>query len=643
MEHSGITRNILSINMLLLLLASFCCFPAPGKAYYYGRPVQIVEQQFQRFAQDQPDLSFDDSNKLHIVWKDLRDSYSHIYHRDAVSGYFTMASERCDAAGDCGFTDCGLSMPTATFFTDNSEPRLGLFYSSLQTPFLRFSVADLSGSWVSVNNIPDPSSATTDYSTASIGDTVYFAYIDAGAIFLRRYVNGSWSSDFMTLTPATNYIYFNVDICCDADGFVYLVFEEKQTQSPFMARTIITRIQSISDLTFGTTSFREVTQASASNPDSAPAVVAAGAHSSGDLFVAVAFIDQSTRVACMTEGDVDWVTTTSQMWENGTFAFASSTVNVNAQKPDIALGPDSSLHVIWMDDHVNSLVFKLYATISFNFGQPGTFLPARQIAPANSQMHSVNNAKIQVSPFTGDAAIVFDQNTGENSDTYLSWNFPSMQDPCDDPTFPGWDSHSGIDVDQNPPGHPGNPAYKFRTNSVKGELLRDFGSDSMQGSIDFWFYDPFNSGGETEDFMVSISGDDGTKISVSRMMGVRNTIRATEYAFKADSGDWVLTGRSRTEDWHHVQIDVSDEGILMYLDPETYPDPINDPSTIDPDYFEFVSFNRVELQGGSDAVPYYVDDFTIIAEPFSRNVPSLSFVGILGLLLGFFGLMFRKR
>lgn len=176
-----------------------------------------------------------------------------------------------------------------------------------------------------------------------------------------------------------------------------------------------------------------------------------------------------------------------------------------------------------------------------------------------------------------------------------------------------------------------------------GELQQTF-TELQQGLIDFWFYDGYGSDPiyETTDFTVEIKAElPGSKIGVVRAIGIVNANNSHHYQ-SYDGSTWqTILAFTRSEGWHHVQIEVGDSGITIQLDADLY-------FTAQPVYsdLDFQAFDELVFTGGETEGPYYLDnvnvDSSVVGEVL---VPALSPTALilLALALGFIVWLQRTR
>ena len=626
-----------------ILVFLFLFISSASRAYVYGGTVPVVEEAFQSYMQFAPDIVFDSDDYLHAVWVDSRFSYKYIFNRMGVNGEFGGSSQRADFANGCDSIDCNENFPYLIFRTEGPNKILNVLYRSDEPPPLRLSEFDFA-SWYEVSGPSLIGSPTSDYSVACYGSNVYVAYLSPTGISFQRYTGSStWASDTYYISPGPNNTFYDVDIAVDSDGYLYAAFTYQQDSPSFEQKTVICRSQDIANLTTGFTELRDVVAVSTNGYDRMNSLAVSGLYPSS-LLVSVAFIDDSLgpkQVRCVSESNFDWTSTTPPaMYLNGTWTIVSSSIALNPQDPDIKIDSSNRIHVVWSDERAGTGLNKIYVANSEDSG--ATFLNEYLISNPDPLCTAIM-PRIATSAISDSLAIVFEEWDGYYNKIKVTWNATGFNDNCDDPSFPGWDTHSGVEVELNPPDHSGNPAYKFTGSKSRGLLEKDYGTTKMTGSIDFWFYDS-GSTVDGEDFSVAVYGDDGTDAGVYRMLGVRNAIRADEYALNVD-GTWMLTGRSRIADWHHVSIMVDFNGIRIYLDPENYSDPIN-LLTLDPNRSFFTNFSRIAFLGnGSIGTEYFIDDVSIVANPINAtiDVPASNYWGLMLALITISAFIFIRK
>jgi len=645
--NGDILRVVVSCMIAVFLISGWCSHIL---AYPYGVTVQVVEPTYADETQTNPDLNFSNTGDLHLVWSDIRDpipfDYVHIFYRSAFGGAFSIPSERVDSIG----SDESLDMPVIDF---RSGTLIDVLYKQeVAAPYMR--LTEYNGAvWTDVSGGPtqSPFAPMTDYAVAGEGDNLYMAYIVSNGIMVDQYDGNLWHAWEIT-APGTEYA-FNVDLCIDDAGFLYIVYDYVQVDIPYDHWTIVQRSNQVGDITAGFTWPREVIVPNMTNVPGQPSIDAMGSFAVGNLAVIIAYYGDTmgpSHIYCIAEGSVDWQNTSSQFWESGQLNIVTD-MPVTAENPDIAIG-NFEVHVVWAD--MRTAYNAIYADMSYNPFIPGSFYSDQLISkPGGDESPSPAHPRITAYPASDEIAIAYDlAETVDNC--YLVWNAIGFTDDCSNPLFPGWTAHSGVDVDYNPPYRTGNPAYVFQISKRNrgGTLEQDY-PEQNEGTIDYWFYDPFGEQGSEdpdEDFWVQIYGDNAAKISVYRMLGVRNAITdSTTYSFRVNTDAWQNTGRYRSHGWHHVSVivehDPPDQGIKIYLDPETETALLND-SGLDPNASEFTSFSNFLFESTATQVEYFIDDVVIDAEPVggpSPDVPTLTPIGIIILMIGFLAFFFKRN
>ncbi len=620
----------------IIMFVGLCLLAGTVKAYYYYGDEEIcfIEPSYRSFVQANPDIAFDDLGVLHMVWHDERETNDHIYHRMyREDGFLQNEGRRADYNTDCLVGNCYLNDPKIMYRDGSGSNFMNLLFSSQASPdHLLMSELQLTpDNWIDIGSITSNinlPTITSDYAVTGYGDTIFIAYVKNEEVHVTSY-NGAWTSTPFSFVPGSGSYYRNVDIATDDAGYVYLAFDNED-MNLMQKKVNITRSLNVADIS-NFALMREVySPQDYSFPDNQPRLDVRGKYDLSTLMVTVLIRVQDDLVS-ITEQNADWVNLTDPMYIGGTSL--SLITSSYMGRYDVAIDMIGYIHAVWAD--FGGTYNQIYAAQSRDSGS--TFSSLQEITDGTS---NATEPVIAVSEYN-DIAIAYER-MDVASTVYARVVLGGFYDSCDDPSFPNWESHTGVEVSYEQSHDEGGASYKFQTSNLRGQLLEDLGSQNAEGTIEFWFYEndpPWTLSGDG-DFWVEIDGDDGTKSGVYQMLGVKNGTSDTYYSYNtSDTSDWVATTRQRSAGWHQVIITVDETGSTAYLDPAVDPNPVFTSSMI--------TFNQVQLQGGSDATPYYVDDIRIVTDIVDTplDVPSLTGTGAVMLLgiLGFMLMRWRRR
>jgi hypothetical protein len=604
-------------------------FVPQGLAYYrYGNSVLFVEPSQLASEQFQPSVEFDITGQLHMVWSDNRDIVRHIYHRQMSRNGSFDPSGRADMEGECATFECNLDLPEIVFTLSNNTGYMAC-YGTYGSPFIAASQYDMTPIplWTQVTS-PDNSTPIGQHlSMDTYGIHVFLAYEYGNGIRLNRYTDVGWDSPY-TLSPAAGITYSNPDIATDSIGFVYLVVDEFDS-SLGIHRVLAARSNS-TDSVSGFNSFREVDTPDTLGIEANPAISVTGIAPS-NVYVAIGYIgvfNGDGMVYCRYEHNGGWSGGTPMIGNKSQACSWTSGAGMSPENPDITFARNHEIHMTWQDSRLGQS--EIFAAVSYN--QAVFFLHDQRISIDAFGTSPATYPRLAQFPLDNDIVIAYQRrDTSGLSHVFATLDLAAFYDQCDDPSFLNWTSHNGVDVDTF-----GLNGLSFRLHSstIKGQLIEDYGSNHMVGSVEFWFYDSLS---EDPDFYMSMHGDDGVKSGVYRMVGISNATTKSDYSVY-DGTSWQdLASHPRTNDWHHVVVLVQSEspGIMIYLDPEIDPVPVHASPN-------FVWFDQVIFQGGTDTDPYFVDDIRIVAEA-EINLPALTLPGSLLLLMAFAALLITRR
>ncbi|MBN1354845.1 hypothetical protein JXA40_01100 [bacterium] len=627
-----VTANFRGVVFALLI----CLFPVTVLSYMYGGTVPIIEDVYLPLEQTSPDIIFNDMGYLQAVWRDVRppDAFAHIYHRFGTGGVFIGSSVPVDTET----VDNGLDYPrigsrgTMPGFLDVIVSRNNPNY---------LSIYEYDGNWMELLGYPLPLNPTQDYAVTTYADHVYFAYIhEFNNKITIAHFDGGWS-DVFDIESVSTETFANVDLCTDAEGFIYIAYDFIDAQSYGIARRSINKVT----VGGGFTWERQINEPNLVNSPTDPAICAVGSFAVGDLMVGIGyeygFLSPPVDVRCIVEANIDWQGATWHLWQSGSAVIhqVTNALPFEPENIDAVFARNDELHLAWATLDITG-VNKVYAAMTYEPMTLPSFYPIQLISRPGTH-ESISPTHPRLAAFASDEqlAIAFEEWNFGLDNVWAVWNLAGFGDECDDPGFPGWSAHTGVEVYTNPPDRPANPAYRFMISKDRGGTLEMNYPQQMAGSLDFWFYDPFGQPGAEdpqENFWVQLYGDNGADADVYRMVGVRNNITDATTYFLGINTAWVDTTRPRGQGWHHVIVETvhqgPETGIHMYLDPESSPAKINSIS-LDPNYAEFTSFSNIQFISTALQVEYFVDDISILAEPVGGgiDVPSASplFIGIL--------------
>ncbi len=603
-------RTVCILSLISIVITS-ASLPTVQCSYYYGNPVKFIETEHEPFTQSLVNVDFDRFNNVHLVWSsDENLSYRQIYHRSRLHDGSILPTDTIAMHLDCEISDCGLLSPLISFGAGSLDIGHCVYFQSAGSNPLQYTqLSYTSGTFnsVFVGDITD-TDLVTDYDIASYGDYSFLVCEFQDKIRVIPGLNGEWDeSALYDFLPGPDEYLLSPDVCTDEAGHLYITFDAYDMIGSTYTHRVVR-----SELPLSTTVFLPVRDVPGTDEWENPEIAASG---SGDnLLVCLLRTSTSgatTVLSCTVEADDD-------DWPSG-LDFGDSTMSLSIvtsytiNNQQVQIGRDNSIHAVWESNL--SGVSEVYASTSLDAG--GTFSTQVCLSCGTEPHLEAFNASIAVSKDAGrEIAIVFDQtDMAGNIHPWLIHIPTYFHDSCDS-GFEHWTTASGVSLDPLA-GHHNPGCFRFATSGTRGALVADYGLQALTGTIDFWFMDSLS---ETSDFTMRIDGDDGLKAGVYRMIGINNASSHTTYS-AFDGTSWTALTQARTAGWHHCVVQVSADGIVMYLDPETTPAGAYQSTG-------FVSFHRIEFQGGTDASPYYLDD-VIVAAPVSRMVPAESILSVI--------------
>ncbi len=598
---------------------------AGTNAGFFPTPQIAVESSYMTTGQAHPDLVFDLSQNLHLIWSgDPTMSIKRIYHRKVEPSGVWMATEPAAVDGSCTTVDCGFDYPAIAM--GNSTCMVvypgGATHPSMDSTELNVT----SGIWTFRGQADTGTQGPyPEVAVAAYGNFVFAAHQYQNGFRVVRYNSGVWEtgSEF-TWVPGGSISYENIDVAVDAEGFIYVVFDSLDSGSGFYGVGACRSIDPY-DVTAGFHSIRIV---ESGHPDffyAHPSISVTGSESTSDLAVTIGWVHlnaSNPQVYAMTEYNGTWYSIA--LFSGPGNKACSWTGGVVSSDIDLVRDSNGTIQMVWLDYRTGSN--EVYGAVSYDDG--ANFLPDECISCGDGASGTVSDPAITRT--TGSikrTAVAYSRMVDGHDHVFLSYIASQFYDSCDT-DFSNWDSASGVVIDHSFSHDPGGGSFRFQASKGRGLLANDFSPEQLTGTVDFWFFDSLSN---TADFSFKISGDDGTKSGVYRMVGINNASSHSVYSIDQGLGSWSSTTVTRTADWHHMIVSVEDGTITIYLDPETNPAPIHTSSG-----FEF--FNSIEFQGGTDTDPYYLDDVYLITETL-RATPSMSTWGMI-LLLAAFGVLF---
>ena len=604
-----VSSFIIHVCVLLLL----CSGGPTSQAYYYGDPERFVESTFDSSNQFNQDVAFDENGNVHVVWIEHENLGSYeIYHRIKLHQGESLPTGPIAFDPPCQSIDCGLNRPM--FAAGNHSEKFGFcVFSRGQAPYgIELATIDSSFTWA-YNGVFVASTTTVDYAFTSYANHEFFIYSRMGGMRLQRLTDGTPDGAPFDFLPDPDYTLYHPDICTDDEGFLYVIYEAYNSGTSAYVRKIQRSIDSedVSAFSFprtvlGTANFEY------------PSIAAIGSLTNLDLRVGIGKIEHSGtnyRVEGMVEANGTWGSPGAYTGQEALIRLADGG-NV-AANIDVAFGRDHAFHVVWRDDTV--IQSEAYASVTFD---DAFSFSAPQSLSCDTETHSTAMTP-RIAASRDDSrslAIVFIQDdTSTNNHPWLLHVPTHFKDACDT-DFSNWDVATGVSIDSSS-AHSPSASFRLESATARGTLSRDYSLTPINGTLDFWFYDRLS---ESSDFHLRIDGDDGTKASVYRMIGINNASSHTTYSVH-DGSAWQTLSNTRTMDWHHVLINVTNTGIEMLLDPETDPAPVYSSS-------QMIEIGSIQFEGGTSSDPYNLDDVTIAA-CVPRAVPAFTIDGIIFTLI----------
>lgn len=614
--------------VLMLCLIAIPAGPA-AIADFFPESELFVEPYLMTTGQAHPDLAFDFGNSLHVVWSgDPSMSIKKIFHRKIDSSGTISATEPVAISGSCGTVNCDLDYPALTI---GNATCMAVFPGGATHPSIDSSEMNIgTGTWTFKNEADDGTYGPySDVAVASYGNFVFAAHPYQNGLRFVRCNSGVWETgSAYDMQPGTNVVFSHVDIAVDEEGYIYAVFD---TENTFDSTRSVGVCRSIDpyQVTLGFHTTRIVEFAHTENFHSYPAISITGSENTSDLAVTIGWIHLNAgnpQVYGQTEFNGTWysIAVFSGLGNKA----CDWTGGVTADSIDIVRDANDVVRMVWLDYRTG--IAEVYGAVSYNGGD--SFLADECISCAFGMTGLVTEPAIAVSPGgTKNTAVVYSRMSDGHDHVYLSYSNTQFYDSCDG-DFSKWDSASGVTVDPTFSHDPGGGSFKFTTTGKRGLLSNDFSPDQLTGTVDFWFFDSMS---EVSDFRFKISGDNGTKSGVYRMVGINNASSHSAYSVNNGLGAWVPTSATRFVGWHHVIATVGGGSISIFIDPANNVDPVHSSTG-----FEY--FQTIEFEGGTDTDPYYLDDVHLITE-VTRTTPTISAIGLLILLIVFGGMLILNK
>lgn len=630
MNRISTIRRLLCCCLLVGLSECLCL----GSLTFVRGEVALFDPGVESLTQSSLDVHFDQSNRLHAVFSDERDSgFQHIFGTTMLrNGVVTQNFQAYIPPLNSDLFDNGqiLSLPgypdqMFMLGIDTTSSTLSAVVSSWDLSTLPApTVTNLNSSVMLGTGI-------TYLDTAASGDYLFYVYSYNGLLYLNRYsvAFNSWDTT-ETVIFAADKLLFAPHLVADDAGFLYLGYQQFDSIGSTWDFVVRRSLMPLNPAP-GFLVEHMITMSPRTSQFPHIDLAVTGDSVSGTLKVATAYQDplvpDKTIVASVEHNgdwsDPGWVAGYSIL--NG--APGSSTL---IRGPDLAFGVNKIfLYAVWFDNRAGGEC--LFGAISFTGGL--TWQRDRQLTYGTPVLQDPPQIITGYSP--GNLAVAYTRNTGVGISPHALVIMPVFYDPCDDDPAAYWNTFTGVTPVILPFHGLQGRSYEMANGSDRGQLLRDFGSQENHGSVDLYFYD--DVGNVNEDFFIGL--DNNNRRGVIRMLGVRNESTTYNYSY-FDGSNWIDWGSTaaRSTGWHHVMLTVNEAGLYMsleYTDGEyaTWYD-----ST-------YTSFTAVFIEGGSDAEPYYVDDVQVEVLPLESplELPAASPLFLTLLLAGVSLLIHRSR
>ncbi len=612
------------------------CISMVSAEVYFSPTVKFPGNTMDLYDQQNPDIAFDQQTgtdlTLHMVWENRPPTGPwDIYHRTRNGNDTYSTPLPVDLSGVTDVID-----PRILFGFD--DPNIGFMASRkyhISTPELFFSEYQVSpGAWndASISTVPfSDSLVTAPFAVASNDLYMFVAYqpeLSTRGIYIHRYdpASNSWEVPEYYSDGNTATRFDEIDLATDNDGYLYMVYHVYNTdhyEEIMVVRSVTTEV------TFSGFNLPRQATTGWVSPACEPSLAVTG--SSTDVTVAVAWaLPDQINVQCEKGGNWAPFPPPTAMGGNATLANGPSSFMVS--QPDLAFGPGERLYATWID--MRSMYDEVYFAECFdpyNSGQ--SFMPEQQLTDGGALMLESSNPVLATTE-TGNVAVGYNM-VDETFETraYVQWHWPAFFDYCND--FSNWDTANYIQISTAEyTSLPSSIAF----NDPNGYLLREFNTDTVEGTLEIRFYDSMNLLDPWHVGLTSL----GSK-APGRMIGVNQPASQSDTKYSVNIEDakvWTDTNVDRSLGWHHIVMNVSSSGIKMYIDPAENPTQISDPFSAN-----FVNFSRVEFVGGSASrAPFYVDDIILTTDITpGTTIPVMNPYGILIALSGFFFILFRKK
>ncbi|MBN1296713.1 hypothetical protein JXA80_08020 [bacterium] len=576
--------------------------------------LRLVEEGFESIPQSSVDIDFDTGGLLHCAWIDSRTTNLHIF------GTFVQpnGTVKLPFRGLHGTESNNHSIP---FITRNAADTSGMYLFGVETTvpnligcMARWDLTQLPNQVTVIDKAVTPLTPTAlvrnQMDVIAVSDGIIYVMESDPNIVLRKYTPSSdtWDVTEFIISPFPDRMLVNPRLAKSTDDYLYLSYENYYI--PASEHSLIVR-QSLNPGDINYWKIETWLSVTTNGPYNADlAATGTGAVQGADR-VALVFVDPnstSTELVCWMSHAQDW---SLDIWNGSQTTFSLSAPGTPILGPRAAFSSDDiTLYTVWADGRTGGFD-EIFGAVSYDGGS--FFVPEQQLTSNESDI--LEPPVIATGTDPGQFAVAYIRSSGASSSPFVLASMPIFFDTCDGDPSRFWDSYAGISPASSPY-HSPPQCYALVSESMKGALIRDFGTVEQTGSVDLYFYDdPSNN---LTDFAVTL--ENNNEKGVIRMLGVRNETTPTNYAYSTDGFIWVdWTTAPRFVGWHHVSMTVNAfDGLAMTIEyspgqTETVTDPT------------FTSFTRISIAGGDDMYPYYVDDIQVSAVPVEQQpIPATS-------------------
>ncbi len=620
-----------------ILIVIMALMATGSDATYFSGEINFAYDLPGTDSQTAPDLAFDQvggsAESLHMVWSNFNGVSNHIYHQAiTLDGIPTDSKVASSATPNLGNPTImfGLTDPNHGYMI-SADGFTGDFFSA----FLDMYEPPVFW-WTPIDIVSTSSPVALDYSAATtsvFADSLWIAFADPTAtrgLIFGKNTGAGWN--LQTIVDASPLAeYHKPQICIDDLGYIYVVFQviEGTPVGWFAMRSSTANPNPGMGMAF--LDKRLIT--SSMGAEGCVCDVHGGLSETTDATFVTVWSENTGagQIFSICEVDEQNPSPVTSLWQSstpmgGVLGQVSGTGALDPVNPDVVLGWNRQINVIWEDDR-NGPETTIYGSRSYNLG--GQFLFDRQMSFPHPG-ESMYDPTIAADPIRGHLAVGY---TRGAATTRVVGRLSTADhvNRCDaSPSLAYWQNQAGITVnttffhDYTPNGS----SYRVANGTNRGALAHDFSPNQVMGVVSLWFYDDPTLN-LNEDFWVIFEGDDGSRAGIFRMLGVRNETSTSNFCFNPTGlePDWQDSGISRgaAEAWHHVVIVVNEDGLQIYLDPETVTPAVIDDSSV-------ATMLSIGVQGGSDAESYYIDDIHI-AGILLPIIPAMSVTGMIFLLL----------